>query len=96
MSGHTVRVELLDVDDGDEAYESLHKEMAKGGFKRTIKGNSGARYRLPPAEYNYDDGSKPADDVLEAAKAAAKQTGHEARIVVTTGARAWSNLSKAT
>ena len=94
MSGHIVRVELLDVDEGDEAYEKLHAEMKKKGFLRTIDGQSGTTYELPPAEYNYEDGDTSADDVLEKAKAAAKKTGHEARFLVTTGSRKWSGLAK--
>jgi hypothetical protein len=94
MAGHTVRVELLDVDEGDAAYEALHKEMAKSGFKRTIEDSSGTRYWLPPAEYNYEDDTVSGDKVLDKAMAAAKQTGHGARILVTTGPRRWNNLSK--
>ena len=92
MSGHIVRVELIDVEDGDEAYEKLHAQMEKRGFLRTIEGNSGTRYRLPPAEYNYEKGDTPSEKVLDKAKAAAKETGHKARFLVTTGARRWAGL----
>jgi hypothetical protein len=32
MAGHTVRAELLGIDEGDETYEDLHAAMAKRGF----------------------------------------------------------------
>jgi hypothetical protein len=44
--------------------------MQRRGFSRTITGDNGVAYELPPAEY-YIEGNAPRGDVLEKAKAAA-------------------------
>jgi hypothetical protein len=46
MAGHTVRAELLGVDERDDAYEDLHAAMAKRDSWRTIKWGSGKTYGL--------------------------------------------------
>lgn len=90
----TIRVQLVDVKTGDDAYETLHDEMKARGYPRTIS-SGGTTYRLPFGSYN-SPGSADRNDVLANAKAAAAAaTGHKSRILVTESAgRTWSNLEK--
>lgn len=92
MGQFTVRVQLRKVSDDDEAYETLHAEMKRRSFSRTIMGSEGATYELPWGTYNYD-GERSIEMVLEKAKEAAKGAGHKARILVTESERRkWSGL----
>jgi hypothetical protein len=94
MGQFTVRVQLRKVAEDDEAYETLHAEMKKRSFSRTIKGSEGTAYELPWGTYNYE-GERSIDKVLEKAKEAAELTGHKARILVTESEhRKWSGLKK--
>ena len=52
MARFTTRVQLHGVDEGDDAYETLHRQMKKRGFSRTIESDS-ATYDLPWGSYNY-------------------------------------------
>lgn len=90
MARFTVRVQLRDVEEGDSAYETLHEEMGKKGFSRTISSDD-TTYHLPTGSYNYV-GERSIDDVLSRAKSAADKTGNESRIIVTEGTRKWSGL----
>ena len=94
MGQFTVRVQLRKAADDDEAYETLHAEMKKRNFSRTIKGSEGTSYELPWGTYNYD-GERSIETVLEKTKEAAARTGHKARILVTESEhRKWSGLKK--
>lgn len=92
MPRFTIRVQLRDVDEGDDAYSTLHDEMESRGFTRTIDSDD-TSYDLPTGSYNYV-GQRTIDDVLDRAKSAADATGHKARIVVTEGTRKWRGLEK--
>ncbi len=92
MAKFTVRIELSEADFDD--YETLHEEMEKKGFSRTITDSSGVNYQLPDAEYNYT-GAKSTQEVLDLAKLAAKLTNVDFRILVTKSEkRKWYNLNK--
>lgn len=95
MSKFTTRVELFDTDDGtSQEYTILHDAMSAAGFIRTIKGDNGIEYHLPPAEYNYE-GNKTSSEVLGLAKAAANQTKKKNSVLVTeSNGRTWDNLTK--
>lgn len=80
MNKFTTRVELHDADSDD--YETLHAEMERRGFERTITGENGVPSHLPTAEYNYV-GDVECKDVLNSAGAAAKVTGKKHGILVT-------------
>lgn len=93
MASFTTRVELLNNPTADE-YETLHEEMGKRNFTRTITSDDGIEYHLPPAEYNRI-GTYTRAQTLEAAKSAATATGKTCRVVVTESAgRTWHNLQK--
>jgi len=90
---YTVRVELHGASYAD--YQSLHQYMARQGFSRTIQGDDGVVYKLPPAEYVIT-ATLTGNDVLQRARAAAAGTNRSAEIVVaTTDAWAWSGLERA-
>ena len=80
MATFTTRVELHKA--AEKEYERLHEAMEVEGFSRVIEGTSGKVYHLPTAEYNYK-GDSTVDDVLAAAKRAAKITGKASEILVT-------------
>lgn len=90
MARYTIRIELLDAT-WDE-YETMYELLAKVGIVDSIADSSGATYRLPPAEYNYD-GAATRTQVLEMAKSAASRVVRDYRVLVTesTG-RTWHNL----
>lgn len=54
-------------------YTTLHQEMGKVGFKRTIQANTGIEYHLPNAEYVISTISS-INDVLVTAKRCASLT----------------------
>jgi hypothetical protein len=90
MSRYTTRVELHA--GTSEDYETLHAAMEGKGFSRTITASDGVAYYLPTAEYNYD-GTLTRDEVFEAAKRAAAQTGNSYAVLVTESAgRSWVGL----
>jgi hypothetical protein len=93
MAQFTTRVELHFASEAH--YEVLHREMARRGFSRTIRADTGETYHLPTAEYDCT-ADEPRPAVLAAAQAAAVQTGKSASILVTQSAgRTWSGLPKA-
>ncbi len=88
---YTIRVELHD-DPSPEDDKILHEAMEGAGFSRTFKHSDGTLYRLPDAEYNFE-GDATADQVLNKAKSAAKQTDLEFSVLVTqVTLRRWHNL----
>jgi hypothetical protein len=94
MDRFTVRVQLHGADEGDDAYDTLHAQMKKRGFVRTIDGSDSTSYDLPWGSYNYV-GERTIEQVLDRAKDAASTTGYKAGILVTEGARKWHGLKHA-
>lgn len=95
MPSFTVRVQLVDVESSDSAYETLHGGMEGRGFTRTIRSDDGITYEMPFGTYNYV-GDTTRSDVLDRAKRAASATKLQARILVTeANGRTWSNLERA-
>jgi len=93
MATFLARVELHNAKESD--YETLHLQMAKRGFHRTIRGDDGVNYSLPPAEY-YGTGSVSVVAAREAAKAAANATGKASGVIVVDWTSAsWDGLEKA-
>lgn len=93
MARFTIRVELHNARSGED-YETLHAEMAKEGFGRTIQFEGDPTvYHLPTAEYNYL-GNIDTDDVRDLAKKAAARTGKQFSVLVTKsdGGRSIYNL----
>jgi hypothetical protein len=62
-------------------YVTLHAEMAKRAFSRTVKGDNGLVYNLPTAEYHYS-GSRTIEQVLQSAVDAANATGKASGVIV--------------
>ena len=92
MPAFTTRVELHAATYSD--YETLHAAMARRGFSRLITSDDGATYQLPTAEYNRA-GDLTAQQVLEAAKAAASETGKSFAVLVTESSRRmWYGLAQ--
>lgn len=90
MARYTIRIELLDAT-WDE-YEAMYELLAKVGIVDSIADSTGATYRLPPAEYNYD-GTATRAQVVDMAKSAASAVVGKYRVFVTESAgRAWHNL----
>jgi len=96
MSHFTTRVELHKANTTED-YETLHKEMEKEGFWRTIRlDGETTTYKLPSAEYNYSSETLGTNDVLALAKKAANRTGKTFGVLVTKadGRRYWFNLEE--
>ncbi|MEN5218893.1 type V toxin-antitoxin system endoribonuclease antitoxin GhoS [Pseudomonas pudica] len=91
MPKFTVRVELHGADERD--YETLYEHMAAKGFTKTITGDDGRTWDLPPAEYNLVKALKQTE-VRDLAAAAAKATGRRAGVLVTEGTRCWIGLDE--
>lgn len=64
------RVELHGKSYDEKSYEQLHEFMKAAGFSRTILGDDGVTYHLPPAEY-YFSGNHTIDTVFVLAQKAA-------------------------
>lgn len=81
MNYFTTRVELHDAVYSD--YETLHAQMAKLNFQKTIRDTkTGITYHLPTAEYR-SYGEITLQEVLNLAKAAVAKTSKTASIIVT-------------
>jgi hypothetical protein len=92
MARFTTRVELHSASYSD--YEALHAAMARRGFSRYITADDGKTYQLPTAEYD-KSGNFTAQQVLEAAKAGAAETGKSYAVLVTEAAiRTWVGLQQ--
>lgn len=93
MAYFTVRVELHDAT-SEKDYETLHIEMGKSGFGRTIQLDEASPiYHLPHAEYSIIN-ENTAEAILELAKTAATKTNKKFSVLVTksTERRQWFNL----
>ena len=78
-----------------QQYETLHKEMAVAGFRRTILGNDGVTYHLPTAEYACL-GEFMLEAVFNAAKAAASKVGVRFAVLCNqTASSMWIGLTQA-
>ncbi|NOW94010.1 DUF2622 domain-containing protein [Mucilaginibacter sp. SG564] len=94
MSLFTTRVELHK-NATSEDYKTLHTEMEKEGFSRTIRLDSeSVIYHLPTAEYNKSSDTLSTEQILELAKKAAARTNKTFSVLVTKadGRRYWHNL----
>jgi hypothetical protein len=93
MARFTVRIELVNA--SWDQYKQMYAHLERHGIVDIITSDQGARYRLPPAEYNYD-GNASRDQVLEMAKSSAAKVVRDYRVLVTESAgRTWHNLEKA-
>lgn len=91
MASFTIRVELHDAT--WDNYVALAKDLASKGITDVIKADNGTRYRMPPAEYNYE-GNTTIADVYAAANASAATTGRRHAVLVTESVRRqWGGLA---
>jgi hypothetical protein len=91
MSRFITRIELHSAN--AENYQTLHEEMAKEGFTRTIISSEKIEYDLPNAEY-YRISNLNLQQILESAKKAAAKTNKTHSIIVSeTSASTWHNLN---
>jgi hypothetical protein len=92
MPAFTTRVELHNASYSD--YETLHAAMGRRGFSRLITSDDGVTYQLPTAEYDCS-GNLTTQLVLDAAKAAAAETGKTFAVLVTEAPRRmWRGLAQ--
>jgi hypothetical protein len=92
MPAFTTRVELHSASYSD--YETLHAAMARRGFSRLITSDDGITYQLPTAEYDRS-GNLTTQQVLDAAKSAAAETGKSFGVLVSDAPRRmWYNLAQ--
>ncbi len=92
MANFMTRVELHGASYQD--YVNLHAYMTQEGFTNRIRGDDGAVYQLPPAEYDLITNCT-MDQVREKASRAVRKTFKTFAVVVSmyTGA-AWMGLGK--
>lgn len=86
MADYTVRVELIDAQASD--YELLHQKMQAKGYLREITGDSGERFRLPPAEYVAQK-QLDASGVRDEVRAIANTVKNNRVLVTKSDGRAW-------
>lgn len=95
MARFTITVELFDATNASD-YDTLHEEMAKEGFYRTIQVQGTDNiFQMPSMEYNYmNRGDINTLGVLELAKTAAARANKKFSLLVTKadGKREWYNL----
>lgn len=92
MARFTVRIELHNATWDD--YKEMYKHLEKQGITDVIAADDGQKYKLPPAEYNYE-GNASRTQVLKMAKASAAKVSRSYAVVVTESAgRTWYGLSK--
>lgn len=75
-------------------YVNLHSYMSQEGFTTTILGNDGARYQLPPAEYDLTANCTAVQAREKASRAAQKTLKGCAVLTVEYSGAAWIGLSK--
>jgi len=93
MAQYTIRIELHDAT-WDE-YETMYQYLAAQGITDIIISKEGIRYKMPPAEYNYE-GNATRSQVLDMAKASAAKVVRSYAVLVTESAgRTWYGLDKA-
>jgi hypothetical protein len=92
MANYIARVELHRADNDD--YEQLHTSMANKGYSRTIRSDDGKDYQLPTGTYVVSNTNVTIDTALNAAKAAANETGKSSSIIVADWTKAsWNGLA---
>ncbi len=92
MARYTIRIELHDASWDD--YEEMYMHLTAQGITDIIASDDG-RYKMPPAEYNYD-GSATRAQVLEMAKASAGKVARSYAVLITeSNGRTWHGLPKA-
>lgn len=91
MTSFTVRIELRGADPSD--YVDLYEKMESKGFSKYITSNSGIKYQLPTAEYNYSSASKSRKEIRDLAYRIAKEVNDNPAVLVTeSDGRAWEGL----
>ena len=91
MARFTVRIELHNANWNH--YEAMYQHLANVNITDVIVSDEGRRYKLPPAEYNYE-GNATAAQVLETAKQCAARVVSSYSVLVTESVRrSWHNLS---
>jgi hypothetical protein len=91
MSSYLVRVELHNAKHYDAAYNRLHAAMEAGGFSRTITGNQGITYHLPPAEY-FTSSNLELEQVRDAARRIANSIDPQNAVIAVKGQIGWQGL----
>ncbi len=92
MASFTIRVELHDAN--WQHYVDMAKDLASKGITDEIAADNGTRYKMPPAEYNYD-GNASIESVHNAAVASAQKTGRRHAVLVTEALRRrWVGLEQ--
>jgi hypothetical protein len=90
MSRFTIRVELHAAT--WQNYVDLARRLATHGIVDVIESNDGKRYKLPPAEYNYE-GAATRDQILEVTRSCAASVVNSYGVLVTEAVgRAWQGL----
>jgi hypothetical protein len=90
MARYTIRVELHEGTWQD--YVELGKCMAAQDMVDVITDGNGKRYKMPPAEYNYD-GPAPREQVLAMAESCATRVVKSFGVLVTeSNGRTWYGL----
>jgi hypothetical protein len=93
MSRFTIRVELHNAT--WQNYVDLAKHMAAQGMVDIIKADNGTRYKMPPAEYNYE-GQATLKQVMDAVKSCAARVVNSYAVLVTeSNGRLWDGLPRA-
>ncbi|MBD2827026.1 type V toxin-antitoxin system endoribonuclease antitoxin GhoS [Xenorhabdus szentirmaii] len=94
MARFTVRIELRNADSSD--YDKLYDKMKAKGFSKFITADSGNKYELPPAEYNFISKSKSCQEVRDLAYNTAKSVNSNPAVLVTeSNGRRWEGLDEA-
>lgn len=91
MAFFTIRVELHDATRHD--YTNLADNLQKIGITDIISNDDGQRFRMPPAEYNYQ-GTQDIHTIYTAVVGVAKYVGRTYAVFITEGARRiWIGLT---
>lgn len=92
MALFTIRVELHNA--SWDQYTELYKHLSALGITDTIVGDDGVRYRMSPAEYNFE-GNATCVQVRDAVDAAAAKVVRSYAVFVTEAVRrTWVGLKK--
>lgn len=92
MARFTIRIELHEATWDD--YVAMYDHLAGYGITDILTSDDGVKYKMPPAEYNYE-GNSTRSEVLESAKKCAAKVVKSYAILVTESAgRTWNGLGK--
>jgi hypothetical protein len=92
MSSFNTRIELHQANYQD--YVNLHSYMAQEGYTTTIRGDDGATYHLPTAEYNLVANCTIAEALDKAQRAAQKTRKRFAAVVSEYTSCSWVGLEQ--